>query len=273
MQIWVINAFADGIGKGGPAGVVMYDKFPADSQMLAISSALNFSNSAFIVEESPNQFYIRWFTTNSEAPLCGHATFATLEMLSKVGKFPSGANIKFRFRGGELYASNNNNFFTISFPKLAVNPTEFLDSYFAVVGVSPKYCATDGTCLLLDFEEFEILKSLKPNLELLKKLDYRAIIATASGPSGFDFSSRYFAPKVGINEDPVCVSAHTRLVPYWSEVLNKTDLIAFQASQRGALLKCKLDGDRVLVSGSCFLVGVFEHDEASDRISLPPFKF
>lgn len=260
MKVWVVNAFADGIGKGGPAGVVIYDSFPADRQMLDIASQLGFSNSAFVVKTATDQYQIRWFTPLSEAPLCGHATFATLEVLRRQGQFDN-QSISLHFNGGVLYASNISGKYTISFPRLDVAPIKFTDEFLEVVGHYPRYSGTDGTCLLLDFAEFSRLTALAPNLEKLCKLPFRAIIATSCGPDGFDFASRYFAPKVGINEDPVCVSAHARLVPYWHSILAKTTFKAFQASQRTASLECEIAAERVLISGSCYLVGTYNIKE------------
>jgi predicted PhzF superfamily epimerase YddE/YHI9 len=230
--------------------VVLYAEFPDEKEMINIAAGLNFSNSAFLVKQSENTFLLRWFTPNSEAPICGHATLASTHVLYSDSHADRQKPITFITKSGELYAKAvGQSFYELNFPILNVNEIEFTPEFFRSTNKTPSFAATDGSCLFFVFASYAELVALDINLEELKRLPYRAIIATARGVGKYDFASRYFAPKVGINEDPVCVSAHARLIPYWAAVLGKDEMFAFQASKRTAELKCKKLEDRVLISG------------------------
>lgn len=248
-KIWAVNAFATHPFKGNPAGVCIVDTFEDVVWMQMIAKDLGFSNTAFVKKISAANYEIRWFTPNSEAPLCGHATIATTYILIKEN-FESVNEITFQSASGELKCTKNGTWFELDFPNYS--PTEQDIDLSKIVGIKPKYVGVGQNCILAEFEEEE-LRTLKPNLNELAKLEYRALIATAKS-NEYDFGSRYFAPKVGIDEDPVCASAHCRLIPYWAEKLGKNEMVAYQASARGGVIKCQNITNRVLISGEAVTV-------------------
>jgi predicted PhzF superfamily epimerase YddE/YHI9 len=255
MLFWIVNAFANCPGKGGGAGVFIYDSFPEDSEMIRLSSELGFSNSAFLVKIDDNKYKLRWFTPLSEAKICGHATLAAGHVLFSENLVRNARKITFESASGKLYIEQiKPNFYQLNFPVIDYTEVQPQPNWLETINQKPIFTAIDGVSLIMDFGSFDTLKNLKVDLSSFSNLAFRALIATASGFGNYNFASRYFAPKVGINEDPVCVSAHSRLIPYWAKKLNKNNLIAFQASARTAKLLCTLADERVLISGSGFTV-------------------
>lgn len=252
--IWVANAFAKEPFKGNPAGVCFLDEFPEDAWMQDISTQLAFSNSAFVRKTADKQFEIKWFTPDSEAPICGHATIAATHVLFEEGLVNEGEEITFDSMAGKLYTSRIHGWYNLNFPAyLEMEERSFTKELEDIVNITPKFTGFSTNRLFMEFASEEELYSLKPNLELLKTIKCRALIATAKG-NKHDFLSRYFAPSVGIDEDPVCASAHCILIPYWSKKLGKKDMLAYQASQRGGVIKCQNLGNRVLISGEAVTV-------------------
>lgn len=243
-KLWAVNAFATFPFRGNPAGVCFVDNFDDVEWMQNIASDLDFSNTAFIKKISPANYQIRWFTPHSEAPICGHATIATTYVLLKEG-LETAQEISYQSACGEIKCTKRGSWFELDFPKYKPEAVDI--DLSKIVSIKPKYIGVGQNCIFAEFTEEQLL-SLKPNLDELAKLDYRALIATARSEK-YDFGSRYFAPKVGIPEDPVCASAHCRLIPYWAEKLGKDEMTAYQASARGGLIKCKITPNRVLISG------------------------
>ena len=143
--------------------------------------------------------------------------------------------------------------FNLTFPSFKVEPKTFTPELQAIVRIKPVFCGKAENTILMEYGDMEQLKQINPDLNLLKKLDIRALITTAQGTE-YDFASRYFAPRVGIDEDPVCASAHCRLIPYWSNKLKKNEMIAYQASPRGGVIKCKNLTNNVLISGEAVTI-------------------
>ena len=255
MHFWIINAFASSPGKGGGAGVFIYDSYPDDAEMIRLNAELGFSNSAFLVKIQDNRYKLRWFTPISEAQICGHATLAAGHVLFSEKLANSHDLITFESPFGELFIKEvTPNFYQLNFPIINFKEVTPQQEWLNTINQTPIFTALDGISLIMDFGSFAQLKNLKVDLDAFSKLEFRALIATAEGFAKYDFASRYFAPKVGINEDPVCVSAHSRLIPYWAKKLNQATLLAFQASERSAELWCELHGNRVLISGSGFTI-------------------
>lgn len=257
-KVWVVNAFTNKIKQGNPAGVVIFDEWPTDCFLQEIASKLNFSNTAFVLNKK-GTYHIRWFTPHSEAPLCGHATIAATKVLIDENLGLSNNEIHFYSKSGALSCGYENDLYTLNFPKYKVKKIDFTPEFLNLNLPKPSFFGIAENCLLASFKNAEDIINSKPNLEYLTKLPYRALIVTSpSHLNSFDFNSRYFAPSVGIDEDPVCASAHCRLIPYWAEKLNKNNLKAFQASERTGILLCKNLEDRVLISGEA--VTVFKGD-------------
>lgn len=259
MKIWLVDAFSSEVFKGNPAGVCFVDQFPDVSFMQNIASEMNWSQTAFVKQEDLSHFYIRWFSPRDEAPLCGHATLAASHLIWQENKAPRSL-ITFESFGGLLKAEPQaDGWIYLDFPSRPVEPCslpEILQR--ALKGVTIQSIFKDHLVYLIVLRDETDVVNLQPNLSLIEQLDCRAVIVTASGDNHYDFVSRYFAPKVGIPEDPVCGSAHCRLTPFWSHILKKNKFFAYQASSRGGQLKLGLDKDRVLIGGQSVTVSVSE---------------
>ena len=255
MIIYTVDAFTSMPFKGNPAGVCIIDEFPDLKLMQNISLELSYANTAFVKPLGPNHFQIRWFTPLSEAPLCGHATLACMHILTERKLIDTQNIVTFESLSGTLTATVENKFYTLNFPSYATETVKVTNSLRQIVNYEPIYVGFSQNCYIMEFENSESLSNLEVNLEQLKKIPCRALIATSQGKE-YDFHSRYFAPSVGINEDPVCASAHCRLIPFWAAKLNKQEMVSYQLSKRGGILKCKNLQNRVLISGEAVTVMV-----------------
>lgn len=245
LDLYQIDAFARGIFEGNPAAVCPLAEWIPDGLMQQIAMENNLSETAFFVEVD-GRFDLRWFTPEAEVDLCGHATLASAHLLFHHLGYGSDT-IFFDTRSGELTVSREGDLLLMNFPAARPEETELPAGMEQALGVTPGKCyrATDYL-LILDREQ--AVRDLEPDFTAMKKIDTRGVIVTAPGEE-VDFVSRFFAPAVGINEDPVTGSAHTLLTPYWSGRLGKRDLRARQISKRGGELRCRLLGDRVEIGG------------------------
>ena len=251
MQIYQVDAFASKAFTGNPAAVVPLKQWISESLMQQIAAENNLAETAFIVQEK-DHYAIRWFTPETEVPLCGHATLASAYVIFTELNYPR-ADIHFMSKSGPLTTSRNKDWLTLNFPAMPVRSAEKETRFQDAFGVAPtEVQKSDGGYVLLVFEDEDIIHSLSPNYSQIIEWEEKAIIVSAPSVK-YDFVSRLFAPKVGINEDPVTGSAHTRLIPYWSKKLNKKQLLAKQVSNRGGILKCVDLGDRVEMSGQAVL--------------------
>ncbi len=253
IKIFQVDAFTSRLFSGNPAAVCPLNHWLKDDTMQAIATENNLSETAFFVKEG-NSFSIRWFTPGVEVNLCGHATLASGHVLFNHLNY-SGNRIEFQSKSGPLSVHNTDDLLTLDFPAspyMKIDPSsELIDA----LGKTPvETYRSDDYLVLLDSEEE--VREIIPDFNLLTKLDARGIIITAPGIES-DFVSRFFAPAVGINEDPVTGSAHTLLTPFWAEKLGKNKLTARQLSLRGGELYCKHLGDRVEISGRAitYLIG------------------
>jgi PhzF family phenazine biosynthesis protein len=258
-KLWLVDAFTDTSFKGNPAGVCLVDEFPDTEAMQQMAAELNWSETAFVRQKSEHHFHIRWFSPRDEAPLCGHATLAASHVLWEQRKTKCDL-ITFESMGGPLTAQRDGNWITLNFPAREVIPCpmpEFLADALGDVIIESVY--KDDLIYLAVLDDVGSVVNLKPNLSLIEKIPCRAVIVTTLGTQPYDFVSRYFAPSVGIPEDPVCGSAHCRLAPFWSKILQKNEFLAYQASRRGGVLKAALQGERVTLSGQATTVceGIF----------------
>ena len=244
--IFQADAFASSLFKGNPAAVVPLTEWLPDMTMQQIASENNLSETAFYIPED-DHFYIRWFTPKAEVDLCGHATLATAHVLFNELNF-EGNILLFNSKSGILTVRKMGDKLQLDFPADFVQPIEMNPAFTDALGIEATAVFKGRTDYLLLFESEEMISRIKPNFHLLKQTDARGIMVTAAGKE-VDFVSRFFAPQVGVDEDPVTGSAHTSLVPFWAERLHKTELTALQLSERGGQLWCTLAGDRVLIAG------------------------
>ncbi|MEN8220126.1 MAG: PhzF family phenazine biosynthesis protein [Pseudomonadota bacterium] len=245
MKLFQIDAFADKPFQGNPAAVCPLDKWLPDSVMQSIAEENNLSETAFFVPTQKG-FYIRWFTPVAEVNLCGHATLAAAYVLFHCLGYEN-ETILFDSKSGILKVSKNNDLLTMDFPVQEPVVCDIPIEIEKAFAIKPVKCLKSEDFVVIFENEADIL-SIKPDQNMLKKLDLRGVIITARSKN-YDFVARFFAPKYGINEDPVTGSAYTQLAPYWSKELGITKLRAKQLSSRGGELVCEIANNRVQISG------------------------
>jgi predicted PhzF superfamily epimerase YddE/YHI9 len=253
LKLFQIDAFATRTFEGNPAAVCPLDAWLDDAVLQSIAEENNLSETAFFVP-GDNGFDLRWFTPVAEVDLCGHATLASAHVLFHHLGYSKQA-IHFQTRSGQLVVEKNGGLLRMNFPAIDSSPCEIPPLLVEGLGAVPSEVLSADDYLVV-FPHEDIVQTLNPSRYLLSQLDRRGVIVTAKGNT-VDFVSRFFAPKLGINEDPVTGSSHCQLTPYWSERLGKTKLQARQISKRGGSIACELKGERVLLSGQAvtFMVG------------------
>ena len=247
IPIFQVDAFSDEIFFGNPAAICPLGKDLTESQMQNIARENNLSETAF-VKTDKEPFSIRWFTPTTEVELCGHATLAAASVLFDEFLQEHQTKVCFSSKSGELQASKENGMIYLNFPTDYPSQTERITQVAEALGAEPINYYKGKFDLLVEFEKEREIREMDPDFRLLGKLNSRGVIVTAPG-SDADFVSRFFAPRVGVDEDPVTGSTHTTLTPFWSERVGKKVLDAQQLSSRGGKLNCKLLGERVLIGG------------------------
>lgn len=246
MDIYQVDAFTKNIFSGNPAAVVPLDKWPTDGTMQMIASENNLSETAFFVPGKGGDFKIRWFTPTTEVDLCGHATLAASHVLfSHLGYAEK--TIRFQSNSGELTVEKRDDLYWMNFPAQPPDPIPVPKLIPDAIGTIPIYTGMNVDLLILVNDE-ETVAKMRPDLNLLEKMEARGVIVTARGDNE-DFVSRFFAPSVGVPEDPVTGSAHTVLTPFWAKKLGKDKLKARQLSKRGGVVHCINLGNRVEIGG------------------------
>jgi PhzF family phenazine biosynthesis protein len=257
IHVNIVDTFTSVPYKGNPAAVFIVSDF--FSGMEKISKEINFTASAFIKKIKNDTYHIRWFTPTLELKLCGHGTLASAHILLE--QDPK-KKITFYSLSGPLFATKKDKKIILDFPILTIgekiSKSNFEKALHMTDEISEVFMSGDCAIVVLKKEEFVI--SLTPDFKEIEKLDASAIIVTSASKK-YDFISRFFAPKLGINEDPVCGSAHSRLASYWSACLKKDQLKAYQASHRGGEVGVNVLGERVLLEGEAvtMLEGVWKY--------------
>lgn len=248
-DIYQIDAFASTPFKGNPAAVVPLEKWLPDEVMLDIAMENNLAETAYFVKNE-NGYDLRWFTPSVEMDLCGHATLASAYLIFEhLGTDQT--TLRFQTRSGELTVEKKDGKFVLDFPSRPGVATEAPAGLIEAIGATPKEIYKSRDYMLVYESEADVL-AIKPDFNSLMKLGAHAVIVTAPGDKS-DFVSRFFAPEVGVPEDPVTGSAHCTLIPYWAERLGKNELFARQVSQRGGEIYCELIGERVKMAGDAVL--------------------
>jgi PhzF family phenazine biosynthesis protein len=259
MRIRIVDAFTDRPFAGNPAGVLVLDSdsFPDDAWMRLVAAEVNHAETAFVhrlPEGSDADWALRWFTPAVEVALCGHATLATTHVLSS-GGYHDGP-VRYRTLSGVLSASTDGaGLITLDFPTATLSPVDADPGLVAALGIDFRTVLHTGLStddLLFEVADEKTVRGLDPDLRTVARLTRRGVIVTAAAEnpaSGYDFVSRFFAPAVGIDEDPVTGSAHTALTPFWAERLGRTELTGYQASPRGGRVRVSLHGARTHLSG------------------------
>jgi PhzF family phenazine biosynthesis protein len=245
IPIYQIDAFAEHVFTGNPAAVCPLQEWLDDAVLLAVAQENNLSETAFFVPEGEG-YRIRWFTPVAEVDLCGHATLGTAYVILHELE-PTLDRVTFRSRSGILSVLREGDTLAMDFPAQPPKPCNVPPALPQALGAAPvEVLASEDYLVVLPKEED--LVATKPDFSRLQELDLRGIIVTAKGNQA-DFVSRFFAPKLGVDEDPVTGSAHCALTPYWANRLGKSRLRAHQLSKRGGTLYCEDRGDRVVIAG------------------------
>ncbi len=251
IPIYQVDAFTSEVFSGNPAAVCILDSWLDDKILQSIAAENNLSETAFLVQNGDG-FDLRWFTPRTEVALCGHATLASAFALFTCRDW-SEEEIHFRTRrSGQLVVVKRNDLLEMDFPARPAHRITAPPGLKEALGVSPTAVLGSVEDIMFVLESEKAVRELQPDFSALERIECRGIIVTSKG-SESDFVSRFFAPAVGIPEDPVTGSAHCVLVPYWSSELHKKNLHAFQISKRGGELFCIHAGDRVEISGRAVL--------------------
>jgi PhzF family phenazine biosynthesis protein len=245
-----VDAFSDRPFSGNPAMVYRLDAWLADDLMQKIAAEHNLAETAFVVREAQG-WRIRWFTPTTEVPLCGHATLASAYVLFEVYKEPV-ERLDFISKSGPLSVSREGKRLWLDFPTIEPGKVDVTLDVERALGVQAVEVLGSKE-LFVVLESEQAVLDCQPDMVALAKLPWLGAIITARG-TRHDFVSRYFAPAIGINEDPVTGSTHCSLIPYWSQRLDKSSLTAYQCSARGGELFCRLEGERVKIGGNATLV-------------------
>lgn len=246
IPIYQIDAFADAVFAGNPAAVCPLDSWIDDARMQAIATENNLSETAFLVRDGED-YALRWFTPACEVDLCGHATLASaLVVFTRLE--PGRTGVRFSTRSGHLEVGRDGDLLVMDFPAQPAAPCPPPPGMAAALGAEPEAVLASGRDYLAVFADVSAILALDPDPGGVKALGREGIIVTAPG-TDCDFVSRFFAPAMGIDEDPVTGSAHCTLVPYWSRRLGKAELFARQVSARGGELWCGDLGERVRIAG------------------------
>ncbi len=249
LPLFQIDAFARRPLGGNPAAVCVLDEWPADALLQAIAAENNLSETAFFVARG-DRFALRWFTPVTEVDLCGHATLAAAWLILTRLQ-PARSRVLFDTRSGTLTVEDRDESLRMHLPALDTDPCAIPEALPEGLGCNPREVRA-GMDYLVVLDSERQIRALAPDFRVLAKLDRRGVIVTAPGDE-VDFVSRFFAPLVGIDEDPVTGSAHCALAPYWAARLGTGTLTARQLSRRGGELHCEVRDRRVTLQGQCAL--------------------
>ncbi len=249
-----VDAFTDRPFAGNPAGVCVLSE-PRDEQwMQNVASEMNLAETAFLVRQEDG-FNLRWFTPITEVDLCGHATLASAHVLWESGQLQVGEEARFYTRSGLLTAKRQGEWIELNFPAKAEQEVDEPAHLLQALGVPAQYIGKNEFDYLVEVDSEDVVRRMRPNFSLLTTIPARGVVVTSRADTqGYDFVSRFFGPQVGVDEDPVTGSAHCCLGPYWAKKLGKDEMVGYQASARGGIVRVRVNGDRVLLGGQAVTV-------------------
>jgi len=255
-RITQVDAFTDRRFSGNPAAVCVLHEPRDPGWMQDVAAEMNLAETASLHPENEG-YRLRWFTPTVEMPLCGHATLASAHVLWEERRLPAGRQARFHTQSGLLTADRRGDWIELDFPATPPAPAPAPPELAAALGgnVAPRWVGRSKFDYLVEVDSEATVRALTPDLTALQKIETRGMIVTSRATtSGYDFVSRFFAPRAGVPEDPVTGSAHCALTPFWSERLQRTEMTAYQASPRGGVIRVRLAGDRVMLAGQAVTV-------------------
>lgn len=252
LRIVQVDAFTAEAFAGNPAAVCVLPAAADERWMQAVAREMNLSETAFLHGEA-GAWRLRWFTPAVEVDLCGHATLAAAHVLWEDKHVPAGQAIRFATRSGALGAARQGDWIELDFPAVLAQPASAPSGLLAALGVTGTV-ARNRMDYLVEVADETMVRRLTPDYTRLKRVETRGVIVTARAAPPYDFISRFFAPAAGVDEDPVTGSAHCALGPWWAGKLGKTDLLAYQASPRGGVVRVRVAGDRTTLGGQAITV-------------------
>ena len=254
IRAFKVDSFTAEPFAGNPAGVCLLTEPRNERWMQAMAREMNLSETAFLLREGDG-FRLRWFTPAVEVELCGHATLASAHVLWEEGVLAPSETARFATRSGELRASRSGDLIELDFPTKPEHPAEPPENLLEALRVKPLYLGRNVFDYLLLLDSEEAVRAVSPDFALLRSVTVRGVIVTApSARPEFDFVSRFFAPAVGVDEDPVTGSAHCCLGPFWAVRLGKSELVGHQVSARGGVVNVRVAGERVFLGGRAVTV-------------------
>jgi predicted PhzF superfamily epimerase YddE/YHI9 len=253
IPLFVVDAFTDKPFAGNPAAVCVLEKWPSDEWLQLVGREMNLSETAFLVPRGPNEFDLRWFTPRVEVALCGHATLGSAHVLWESGIAGRSAQIAFHTRRCGLLTARPRILtqeIELDFPAKPSTPTTAPPGLLEALGATAVAVGRNDFDYLVEVGSEREVREMRPDFTQLVETECRGVIVTAKADTaGFDFVSRFFAPKAGINEDPVTGSAHCCLSEYWGEKIGKREMMGYQASERGGVVRVVRDNGRVKLVG------------------------
>ncbi len=256
VKMYHVDAFTDKPFAGNPAAVCLLETTKSDKWMQRVAAEMNLSETAFVTRR-PDGFGLRWFTPTVEVDLCGHATLASAHVLWESGALKPAAAAYFHTRSGVLIARKKGAWVELDFPLRVARKCTVPGDLLLALGAKPLFTGCNDVGYLVEVESEKVVRELKPDFSILGRLPLsRAMVTARASTAGYDFVSRYFAPGVGVDEDPVTGSSFCCLGPYWQKKLKKTEMMAYQASRRGGTVRVRVGKDRTYISGEAVTVAV-----------------
>ncbi|WP_338555513.1 PhzF family phenazine biosynthesis protein [Paenibacillus sp. KS-LC4] len=257
VPIYIVDAFTDKAFGGNPAAICLLEALSDEGWMQKVAGEMNLSETAFVAPREGG-YELRWFTPTEEVDLCGHATLAAAFVLWRTGRLGQSEVAAFWTRSGVLTVAlgEAETEMTMDFPSEPPAPAKAPEALIEGLGLIPRYTGRNRMDYVVEVDSEQTVRGLKPDFSQLSLLDGRGVIVTAraEGQAAYDFVSRAFYPKGGVQEDPVTGSAHCALAPYWAKRLHRDELIGYQASARGGFVKVKNTLNRVQLSGQAVLI-------------------
>lgn len=254
-RVTVVDAFTSEVFAGNPAAVCVLSEPTTESWMQSVAREMKHSETSFCVPLRDGGFELRWFTPSGEVRLCGHATLATAHVLWEEGWLPPQQVARFSTKSGTLTAAPLGRRIELDFPARPASEASAPEGLLEALGVEPVWMGRDADDYVVRLHHEAAVAACTPDFAGLRAVETRGVVITAEGAAeGVDFVSRFFAPRFGIDEDPVTGSAHCALTPFWADVLGKARMSARQLSERGGTLEVELSGDRVKLRGACATV-------------------